>query len=262
MTIAPDLLRRVIALILEQDEEGVDDDEAGEPRGPHQYRSASGRIVTLPDYTNLPKFDIDISPDTQTDTKVKSPAPDVKVDSNAVSADFTAVPNKSAVTSKKYGVTQSLTGMRLHPVKKTEKDHKGVDIARTDKETRGIYVYAAKGGTIVKSAGGGRENDCSSNGGAGNYIIIKHSDGTGAKYAHLETMIFPPTDGGKSGTKQQVNAGSVIGTVGSTGCSTGPHLHFELLSGVADDGSYQGYDDPTAALQKSGYVYPIQVKGS
>lgn len=261
MSITPDLLRSVISLILEADDE-TDTTDDNEPRGPHQYRSSSGEIVTLPDYTNLPIYDIDITPGTQSDTKVKGPAPDVKVDSKAVSADFTPVPGESAVTSIKYGVTQSLTGARLHPVKKTVKEHTGVDIARTDKGTRGIYVYAAKGGTIVKSAGGGVDNDCASNGGAGNYIIIKHSDGTGAKYAHLETMIFSPTVGSKSGTKQQVNAGSVIGTVGSTGCSTGPHLHFELLVDVDNDGNYKGYDDPTASLRQSGYVYPIQVKGS
>jgi murein DD-endopeptidase MepM/ murein hydrolase activator NlpD len=88
--------------------------------------------------------------------------------------------------------------------------HNGVDLASYS----GAPIYAAAGGEVIIAKSGGW------NGGYGNYVVIKHSNGTQTLYAHL--------------TSVQVSAGTVvsqgdqIGTMGNTGKSTGTHLHFEV----------------------------------
>jgi murein DD-endopeptidase MepM/ murein hydrolase activator NlpD len=85
--------------------------------------------------------------------------------------------------------------------------HKGIDFAAP----MGAPVRAAVGGT-VKSAGW--------NGGYGNVVEIDHGNGTTTLYAHNSAMNVQPG--------QRVQAGDVIAKIGSTGHSTGPHLHFEV----------------------------------
>lgn len=86
----------------------------------------------------------------------------------------------------------------------------------------GIDLAASSGTPIVASAGGQVVvvKDYGWNGGYGNYIVIKHNNGTQTLYAHTKSNIV---SGG-----QWVVQGQVIGYVGSTGRSTGPHLHFEI----------------------------------
>ena len=110
-------------------------------------------------------------------------------------------------------------GYRIHPVKKTKKFHGGLDIAITGGEP----VYAAKSGTVKTSLKTVRSiNDC--NYSYGNYILIDHGDGTATLYAHLKYGSIPNTvyEGA------MVTQGDQIGQVGSTGCSTGNHLHYEV----------------------------------
>ncbi len=101
-------------------------------------------------------------------------------------------------------------GMRRHPVLGYNKMHKGVDFAAP----RGTPIYAAGKGVVERA---GR------NGGYGNYIRIKHNGSLKTAYAHLHKF----AKGIKSGVR--VKQGQIIGYVGSTGRSTGPHLHFEVL---------------------------------
>ncbi|MGH1404644.1 MAG: peptidoglycan DD-metalloendopeptidase family protein [Alphaproteobacteria bacterium] len=101
-------------------------------------------------------------------------------------------------------------GMRRHPVLGYNKMHKGVDFAAP----RGTPVYAAGDGVLEKV---GR------NGGYGNYIRIRHNGELKTAYAHLKGF----SKGMSSG--KRVKQGQVIGYVGTTGRSTGPHLHFEVL---------------------------------
>ncbi len=100
-------------------------------------------------------------------------------------------------------------GMRKHPVLGYSKMHKGMDFAAP----RGTPIYAAGDGKIVK------RGPFSS---YGNYIKIRHGNGLETAYAHL--------NGFKSGITigSRVKQGQVIGYVGTTGRSTGPHLHFEI----------------------------------
>ncbi|MBP0616742.1 M23 family metallopeptidase [Jiella mangrovi] len=115
------------------------------------------------------------------------------------------------------GVLTSTFGPRRHPILKKVRIHKGVDFAAPI----GTKVHAAFAGTIVY-AGDGK--------GYGNLLRIDHGGGRETRYAHLDR--FAP--GAKPGRK--VAAGELIGTIGTTGLSTGPHLHFEMyLSGKAVD---------------------------
>lgn len=101
-------------------------------------------------------------------------------------------------------------GMRKHPVLGYSKMHKGVDFAAP----RGTPIYAAGDGTITKLG------PFSS---YGNYVKIRHGNGVETAYAHL--------NGFKAGLKNghRVKQGQVIGYVGTTGRSTGPHLHYEVM---------------------------------
>ena len=101
-------------------------------------------------------------------------------------------------------------GMRKHPVLGYNKMHKGVDFAAG----RGTPIYAAGDGTVEKA---GR------NGGYGNYVRIRHNGNLKTAYAHMQKF----KSGIRPGTR--VKQGQVIGYVGTTGRSTGPHLHYEVL---------------------------------
>ncbi len=101
-------------------------------------------------------------------------------------------------------------GMRKHPILGYSKMHQGVDFAAP----RGTPVFAAGDGVIAQS---GR------NGGYGKYVRIRHTSNYHTAYAHLQKF----AKGQKSG--QRVKQGDIIGYVGSTGRSTGPHLHYEVL---------------------------------
>ena len=100
-------------------------------------------------------------------------------------------------------------GMRHHPVLRFTRLHAGVD-------------FAAPPDTPILAAGAGRVVQAGPNGGYGRWIKISHSDGLATGYAHL-SRIAPGVR-----RSARVKQGQVIGYVGSSGLSTGPHLHFEV----------------------------------
>jgi murein DD-endopeptidase MepM/ murein hydrolase activator NlpD len=104
----------------------------------------------------------------------------------------------------------STFGMRRHPILGYSRMHKGVD-------------FAAPTGTPIYAAGSGRVAAAGRNGSYGNYIRVRHSGEYSTAYAHLSRF----AKGIRSG--QRVRQGQVIGYVGTTGRSTGPHLHYEVL---------------------------------
>ena len=124
----------------------------------------------------------------------------------------------SAPGALNWPVTGTITspfGYRQNPFGGGTEFHTGLDIAAP----MGTTVTAAEGGTII-SAGW--------YGGYGNYILIDHGGGMSTGYGHL-SQIFVSAG-------QQVQKGQAIGAVGSTGMSTGPHLHFEVrLNGKPTD---------------------------
>ena len=105
-------------------------------------------------------------------------------------------------------------GYRTHPVtgKKTTW-HNGVDLAAG----AGTAIYATKSGTVTTAL----RSDI-----WGNYVVINHGDGFSSLYAHMQGLIVKAGD--------YVKQGQTIGYVGSTGLSTGPHLHFTIYYNGAD----------------------------
>jgi len=118
------------------------------------------------------------------------------------------VPSSSRVTST--------FGDREAPVEGASTSHKGIDIGAEE----GCSIKAAESGTVVISTYSQS---------AGNYVMISHGGGVYTVYMHMSEI--------NVSEDQEVSKGETIGTVGNTGYSTGPHLHF----GIRIDGSY---DDP------------------
>lgn len=131
-------------------------------------------------------------------------------------------------------VTSPFNTARMHPILRRVLPHKGMDLA-------------ARQGTPVHATGDGSVSTAGVSGGYGNLVEVQHPNGLATRYAHLAG--FAP--GVRPGT--QVRQGQVIGYVGSTGLSTGPHLHYEVRrkgvpmdpAGVqvgGDPGNDVGYD--------------------
>ncbi|MEE0111186.1 MAG: peptidoglycan DD-metalloendopeptidase family protein [Oscillospiraceae bacterium] len=105
-------------------------------------------------------------------------------------------------------------GMRLHPVLGYYRMHNGIDMACS----QGTPIYATRAGKVTRTA--------YQAGGAGNYVSINHLDGFSSIYMHMTHYVVS--------AGQTVSQGQLIGYVGSTGISTGPHLHF----GISYAGTY------------------------
>lgn len=105
-------------------------------------------------------------------------------------------------------ISSNFNMKRLHPIYKTTRPHRGTD-------------YAAPTGTPVYAAGDGKVVKAGYTGANGNYVFIQHGDQYVTRYLHLNKRLV------KAG--QRVDQSQVIGTVGSTGAATGPHLHYEFL---------------------------------
>ena len=112
-----------------------------------------------------------------------------------------------APVSFKY-ISSSFKKKRFHPVQKRWKAHRGVD-------------YAANRGTPVMAAGDGRVIRASYDKYNGHHVFIQHGEKYVTKYLHFTKR--------KVKKGQQVKQGQIIGTVGSTGLASGPHLHYEFL---------------------------------
>lgn len=127
---------------------------------------------------------------------------------------------------------------RKHPILNKIRAHKGVD-------------YAAPRGTPIKAAGDGRVTLAGRNGGYGNTVIIQHGQRYRTLYAHMQ--------GFAKGIRNGVNVkqGQIIGYIGTTGLSTGPHLHYEFqVNGVHVDPLSQKLPmaDPIAASEKKRFM--------
>ncbi|HNX23528.1 MAG TPA: M23 family metallopeptidase [Spirochaetota bacterium] len=105
------------------------------------------------------------------------------------------------------GRLSSFFGNRKHPIYRKTRFHNGLDIAAP----HGTFIGAAREGVVVSTGW---------NGGYGKAVIIQHDDGYKTMYGHMSSIFAKPGE--------KVKAGKILGRVGSTGLSTGPHLHFTL----------------------------------
>ena len=119
-----------------------------------------------------------------------------------------SIPGIQPITNKELTHIASGFGYRIHPIYKTSMMHEGLDFTAPV----GTEIYASGNGVVVKVETMGR--------GYGNNILIDHGFGYQTLYAHMSKF--------KARAGQRIKRGDVIGYVGSTGSSTGPHLHYEV----------------------------------
>lgn len=138
-----------------------------------------------------------------------------------------SIPAIQPVSNKDLDRIASGFGMRIDPVYGTPKLHKGLDFTAS----QGTPIYATGDGTV--SEAGFNE------GGYGNHVVINHGYGYETLYGHMVRI--------KARAGQKVKRGEVIGWVGSTGKSTGPHCHYEVhINGNPVDPVYFFYNDLNA----------------
>ena len=121
---------------------------------------------------------------------------------------------------KGWKVTSHM-GWRIHPVKKTKKHHNGTDIIGLGRGPH--YIEAFANGRVLKA-----QKSTAAGGGFGYYVVLRHMiDGQyyTSLYAHMEPNSFQVKVG------QKVKAGDVLGKMGTSGMSTGVHLHWEIWKG-------------------------------
>ncbi len=137
-----------------------------------------------------------------------------------------SIPAIQPVSNKELTRIASGFGMRIHPIYGIAKMHNGLDFTAP----QGTPIYATGDG-IVTAAGGGT--------GTGNHVIINHGYGYETEYMHMVRI--------KARDGQRVKRGEVIGWVGNTGASTGPHCHYEVhINGRPVDPVYFFFNDLNA----------------
>ncbi len=180
----------------------------------------AGRVLSAEFVNNGKKYSAMwfTTPDSKLDTKpgARQKGAYYTLDGNSLSRAFLASPLEfSRVTSG--------FKMRLHPILQTWKQHLGVD-------------YAAPTGTPVRSIGDGVVEFAGVQRGFGNVVIVDHGKGNSTVYAHLSKINVHKGE--------KISQSQHLGAVGTTGWSTGPHLHFEFrVNGV--------HQDPLTMAQKA-----------
>ena len=138
-----------------------------------------------------------------------------------------SIPGIQPISNKELTKIASGFGFRIHPIYGIAKMHNGLDFTAP----QGTPIYATGNGVVTLASFGG---------GAGNHVVINHGYGYETVYMHMVRI--------KTAVGQTVKRGEVIGWVGTTGASTGPHCHYEVhVNGVAVDPVYFFSNDLTAA---------------
>ncbi len=130
-----------------------------------------------------------------------------------------------------WNTLSSLFGNRIHPITGRPNNHTGIDVPAS----KGTNIYAAKSGVITTST---------YNRSYGNYVVVSHSDGTSTLYAHMSKR--------NATVGKTVKQGAVIGYVGTTGSSTGNHLHFEVRKNGSRTDPVNYFKDKTLYVRANG----------
>lgn len=139
-------------------------------------------------------------------------------------------PDPRVAVAPVEGIVSSRFGLRVHPVTNQPDHHKGVDLA-------------APLGTPVRSAGQGVVVRAEEAGNYGNLVVIDHGGGLQTRYAHLAQIDVE--------VGAELDAGARLGSVGNTGRSTGPHLHFEVRRDGQAENPLRVVSGLNAAAQRS-----------
>jgi len=127
----------------------------------------------------------------------------------------------------------SAYGRRVHPITGKRSVHHGTDLSAP----RGTPIRAGRAGVVVRAGKAG---------GYGNLVEVDHGGGVTTRYAHCDRLDVRPGD--------RIEAGQVLATVGSTGRSTGPHLHYEVrIEGRAVDPQEARWNDLFPQLEVDPY---------
>ncbi len=157
------------------------------------------------------------------------------------------------------GITSNF-GYREDPFNRGKKLHSGIDISDAN-SSNNVNIIASKSGVVVYPTADVQNNCPSSSslsncgGGYGNYVVIQHSDGNYTLYGHMYEGSITVKAG------DSVEQGQVIGKMGSSGNSTGNHLHFEVREGqnaysaTVDPLNYVSADTPRMIFSGSGKIY-------
>ena len=125
--------------------------------------------------------------------------------------DFLAsIPAIQPISNKDLKRIASGYGYRIHPIYKTHKFHSGID-------------FTAPSGTPIYATGNGVVDVAERGAGYGNHVVVDHGFGYKSLYGHMSRIKVKPG--------QKVTRGELIGYVGSTGTSTAPHVHYEIIKG-------------------------------
>lgn len=167
----------------------------------------------------------------------------IKAKEKEYAAQIANVPSESGFLwplAGSYNVLSSLFGPRIHPVTHRPGNHSGIDIPAPS----GTNIFAAKSGVVITA-----EKGTGGSWSYGNYVIVSHSDGTSTLYAHMSRI------GCKKG--DTVKQGQVIGYVGTTGRSTGNHLHFEVRTGSTRVDPVNYFKDKALYVRDNGRLVSI-----
>ena len=176
-------------------------------------KTATKKVETQPAVSNTSVADV---PNNNTTPTTETVTPPVQ-ESSPVTSSGWGLPVSSVSVSSPYG-------WRANPWGNDPSEfHDGIDLVGAS----GTSIYASKAGTVATTG-----YDAS----AGNYVIINHGDGYYSYYLHLSSFAVS--------TGQSVGQGSLVGGMGTTGNSTGVHLHF----GIATSGSWSGFVNPAPLL--------------
>ncbi|MEV4970903.1 M23 family metallopeptidase [Streptomyces scopuliridis] len=194
-------------------------------------RGAAHRSAEAPAQPSSSSSDDSSSSADSADSSSSDSASSGSTDESAASTTEQA-PADTAAPSTGSGFTAPVDGPTSTPYRASGSSwasgyHTGVD-------------FSASSGTSVKAVGDGTVVTAGWGGSYGNQVVIQHSDGMYSQYAHLSSLDV--SEG------QTVSAGQQIGLSGSTGNSTGPHLHFEIRTGP----EYGSDVDPVAYLRDHG----------
>ncbi len=169
---------------------------------------------------------------------------EIRKKEKALQAQLTAQNVK--ITSEKgfiwptYATTiTSLFGSRIHPVTGRANNHTGVDVAAAG----GTNILSAKSGIVITST---------YNSSYGNYVVVSHGNGQTTLYAHMRKRLV--SEG------QQVKQGQTLGLVGTTGSSTGNHLHYEIRQDGKRRDPLDYYKGSTFTLRANGKNVSYTVK--